>query len=59
MGEPDSTIELPNSKSVWKADKNSIDINDPVKLSWTNSQNIIFEKIISLDENYLLMLIKG
>ncbi len=49
----DSTIELPNSKSVWKADKNSIDINDPVKLSWTNSQNIIFEKIISLDDNYL------
>ncbi len=49
----DSTIELPNSKSVWKADKNSIDINDPVKLSWTNSQNIIFEKIITLDDNYL------
>ena len=49
----DSTIELPNSKSVWKADKNSIDINEPVKLSWKNSQNITFEKIISLDENYL------
>ena len=50
---PDSTIELPNNKSVWKADKSSIGINDPVKLTWQNSQNIIFEKIITLDEHYL------
>ena len=50
---PDSTIELPNNKSVWKADKSSIAINDPVKLTWQNSQNIIFEKIITLDEHYL------
>ncbi|MDA8695166.1 membrane protein insertase YidC [Alphaproteobacteria bacterium] len=50
---PDSTIELPNNKSIWKADKSSIGINDPVKLSWQNSQNIIFEKIITLDEHYL------
>ena len=50
---PDSTIELPNNKSVWKTDKSSIGINDPVKLTWQNSQNIIFEKIITLDEHYL------
>ena len=50
---PDSTIELPNNKSVWKADKSSIAINDPLKLTWQNSQNIIFEKIITLDEHYL------
>ena len=50
---PDSSIELPNIKSIWTANKNSIGINDPVKLSWTNSQNITFEKIISLDEDYL------
>ena len=50
---PDSTIELPNNKSFWKADKSSIGINDPVKLTWQNSQNIIFEKIITLDEHYL------
>jgi YidC/Oxa1 family membrane protein insertase len=50
---PDSTIELPNNKSVWKADKSSIGINDPVKLTWQNSQNITFEKIITLDKHYL------
>jgi len=50
---PDSAIELPNNKSVWKADKSSIGMNDPVKLTWQNSQNITFEKIITLDEHYL------
>ena len=50
---PDSSIELPNNKSKWTADKTSIGINDPVKITWTNSQNITFEKIITLDEHYL------
>ena len=49
----DSSIELPNIKSIWNADRNSIGVNDPVKLSWTNSQDITFEKIVSLDEDYL------
>lgn len=50
---PDSSIELPNNKSKWTADKSVIGINDPVKITWTNSQNITFEKIITLDEHYL------
>ena len=49
----DSSIELPSISSTWEADRNSIGINDPVKLSWTNSQDITFEKIVSLDEDYL------
>ena len=50
---PDSSIELPNNQSKWTADKSAIGINDPVKITWTNSQNITFEKIITLDEHYL------
>ena len=49
----DSTLELPSNKSIWKTDKTSMGVDDPVKLFWTNSQGITFEKIISLDENYL------
>ena len=49
----DSTLELPNNKSIWKTDKTSMGVDYPVKLFWTNSQGITFEKIISLDENYL------
>ena len=48
----DSTIELPKSSSIWIADKNTIGVNEPVKLTWTSDQNITFEKIITLDENY-------
>ena len=40
----DSSVELPSISSIWKADRNSIGINDSVKLSWTNSQDITFEK---------------
>ena len=49
----DSTLELPNNKSICETDKTSMGVDDPVKLFWTNSQGITFEKIISLDENYL------
>jgi len=49
----DSTIELPNSSSIWIADKNTVGVNESVKLTWTSNQNITFEKIITLDENYL------
>ena len=51
----DSSIELPSINSIWEADRNSIGINDPVKLSWTNSQDITFEKIVSLDEDLSLI----
>ena len=49
----DSTLELPNNKSIWKTDKTSMGVDDPVKFFWKSSQGITFEKIISLDENYL------
>ena len=49
----DSTLELPDNKSIWKTNKTSISADDSVKLFWANSQGITFEKVISLDENYL------
>jgi len=47
------TISKANSSSIWIADKITIGVNEPVKLTWTSDQNITFEKIITLDENYL------
>jgi len=49
----DSSVELPKIDSLWTADKTSIGTNEAVILTWTNTQGITFEKIISLDENYL------
>jgi len=47
-------IEIPNSKTIWKIDgNNKLTPNSPVKLSWTNDDNIKFEKKISIDNQYL------
>ena len=47
-------IEIPNSKTIWKIDgNNKLTPNSPVKLTWTNDDNIKFEKKISIDNQYL------
>ena len=47
-------INVPNSKSVWKLESNNkLSPNSPVKISWTNDQNIKFVKDISIDDQYL------
>ncbi len=47
-------IDLPNSNSKWIVDtENKLSPNSPVKIYWTNDQNIKFEKEISIDEQYL------
>ncbi len=47
-------IDLPNSKSVWNIEGNKkLTPNSPVRLRWTNNQNIKFVKEISLDNQYL------
>ena len=47
-------IDLPNSKSLWSIEgNNKLTPNSPVKLIWTNNQNIKFVKEISLDKKYL------
>jgi len=47
-------IDIPNSKTIWKIKgNNKLTPNSPVKLSWTNDDNIKFEKEISIDNQYL------
>ena len=47
-------IDIPNSKTIWKIEgNNKLSPNSPIKLSWTNDQNIKFEKNISIDNQYL------
>ena len=47
-------IDIPNSKTIWKIEgNNKLSPNSPIKLSWTNNQNIKFEKDISIDNQYL------
>ena len=47
-------INLPNSKTIWTIEgNNKLPPNSPIKLSWTNDQNIKFIKDISIDDQYL------
>jgi YidC/Oxa1 family membrane protein insertase len=50
----DKNIDIPNSESVWTVKgNNKLTEQTPIKLSWTNSQGITFEKDISLDNQFL------
>jgi YidC/Oxa1 family membrane protein insertase len=50
----DKNIDIPNSESVWTVEGNSkLTEQTPIKLSWTNTQGITFEKDISLDNQFL------
>jgi len=47
-------INVPNSSSVWQIIGNDkLTTNSPIKLVWKNTQGIEFQKIISLDEQFL------
>jgi len=47
-------IDIPDASTVWKVSGNKrLTNNTPVKLTWSNSQGITFEKYISLDDQFL------
>ena len=50
----DKNIDIPDSDSEWSLiSGNKLTNQSPIKLQWTNSQGIIFEKEISLDDKFL------
>ena len=47
-------IDMPDSSTVWAISGNKkLTNNNPIKLIWSNSQGITFEKHISLDDQFL------
>ena len=47
-------IDVPDSSTIWKISGNKrLTNNNSVKLTWSNSQGIVFEKYISLDDQFL------
>lgn len=49
----DGKTKVPDGKSVWKADKESIGAGDSVALRWDNGEGVTFILNISVDENYM------
>lgn len=46
-------INLPNAKSLWKINGNSVlTPNNPVVLEWNNNEGLIFTKKIEIDKNF-------
>ncbi|MGF1626614.1 MAG: membrane protein insertase YidC [Alphaproteobacteria bacterium] len=48
-----SGIELPGPTTPWEADADELVVNRPLTLQWTNPQGVRFERVITLDENYM------
>lgn len=46
-------LELPNSKTLWQSNSNSLTPESPVTLSWTNNDNILFQIKVSIDQDYM------
>ncbi|WP_415308525.1 membrane protein insertase YidC [Candidatus Pelagibacter sp. Uisw_099_02] len=47
-------IDIPDASTVWEVSGNKkLTNNSPVKLTWSNTQDITFEKHISLDDQFL------
>ena len=47
-------IDVPNASTKWSViGNNKLTNNNPIKLVWSNSQGITFEKKISLDDQFL------
>lgn len=54
----DKNIDLPNSKTLWQSNDKTLSPNQDIKLSWKNNQNLLFNIIIKMDEDYLFHITK-
>lgn len=54
----DAADDLPTSETVWMTEDTVLTPDSPVTLRWMNKKGVVFEKIISLDENYLFTLVE-
>lgn len=48
-----SGTTLPGADTVWKADNKVLEIGNPIKFTWINSDNIEFIVIAKIDQNYM------
>jgi YidC/Oxa1 family membrane protein insertase len=51
-------IAVPQSNTVWTANRDALTPESPVTLSWDNGAGLIFEQEISLDQNFMFSMIQ-
>ncbi len=52
-----SQTDVPGPETVWASDDKVLTPESPLTLSWTNGQGIRFERIISVDSEYLFTVV--
>jgi YidC/Oxa1 family membrane protein insertase len=50
---PGATVKVPTPSTAWQASHNSLTHNTPVTLTWDNGEGLVFQRKISLDENFM------
>lgn len=50
----DKSLILPNESTCWSTSSTSLTEKTPVTLTWDNGNGLIFEKRISVDDNFLI-----
>ncbi|MDH5723088.1 MAG: membrane protein insertase YidC [Alphaproteobacteria bacterium] len=51
---PDKSVRLPNEDTLWQVEGNrKLTQKNPITLRWNNGQGLVFERKISLDENFV------
>ncbi len=51
-------IETPTRSTQWKASSSKLTSESPLTLSYKNNQGLIFERVISLDDNYMFTIVQ-
>jgi len=51
----DTTTRVPDSDTLWQVRGNDkLAKDNPVQLAWDNGQGLVFERLYSIDENYMI-----
>src|SRR5690606_1496378 len=48
-----ATAQVPTPETMWTADSDVLAPGKPVTLSWSNGQGLTFQRVVSVDEDYL------
>lgn len=48
-----NNIKLPDANTLWKTNRETLSINNPVILTYDNEEGVIFQLMLSIDDNYM------
>ena len=54
VGSADSAQNMPDEASIWSASHSVLSPGQPVTLSWSNGTGLAFERIITVNDDYLI-----